>query len=587
MGRVREGFNPANFHFSFVDETIRAERHTSPSLLFWFMSAVAATTNRPFSRQIPTWAPLRTPLFRALWLAALASNIGTWMHDVGAAWLMTSLSKDPALNALVAGAGALPMFLLALPAGALADILDRRKLLIATQCWALVVTGILAALTYFGLVGPGLLLVFTALLALGSALSQPAWQSVTPEIVKKQELAAAVGLGGISWNIARILGPMIGGFIIGILAPRVGNIAAPAAVFALNALSFSGVAMVIYHWKRAPSHSDLPPEHVLGAVKTGLRYARHSPELRAILVRNFGYILFGSALWALLPLHSRTNLNLDATGYGTLIGFFGAGAVLMGAMFEKLRTRFSPDQLVAISSIGAAIHFVGLANLENVWLVRLIQIEGGFAWPLAMLTFQVAMLKSVPDWIRSRAASLLLLVFTGGMTLGSAIWGTLGQLTSLQYAFYVAAAGLLASLLVLRGFPVSENSTKTTPSQHWPDPVVEIEPQPEAGPVLITTEYQIPPENARDFVSSMQSVRQIRLREGALRWNLFQDAAEPTRWIETMLVESWQDHLRQHARVSQESEQLEARAWEFHRGKEAPRVSHLIAANALRFDESD
>jgi MFS family permease len=501
------------------------------------MSAVAATTHRPFSRQIPTWAPLRTPLFRALWLAALASNIGTWMHDVGAAWLMTSLSKDPALNALVAGAGALPMFLLALPAGALADILDRRKLLIATQCWALLVTGTLATLTYFNLASPIILLIFTALLALGSALSQPAWQSVTPEIVKKQELAAAIGLGGISWNIARIVGPMIGGFIIGILAPRVGDTAAPAAVFALNAISFSGVALVIYKWKREPRHSDLPPEHVIGAVKTGLRYARHSPELRAILVRNFGYILFGSALWALLPLHANTNLKLDATGYGTLIGFFGTGAVIMGAMFERLRARFSPDQLVAISSIGAAIHFVGLATFDNVWLVRLIQIGGGFAWPLAMLTFQVAMLKTAPEWIRSRAASLLLLVFTGGMTLGSAIWGTLGQLTSLQYAFYVAAAGLLGSLLVLRRFRVSENTTKTAPSQHWPDPVLEFEPEPEAGPVLVTTEFCIPPDDARAFVDAMQRVRQIRLREGALRWNLFQDAAEPTRWMETMLVE--------------------------------------------------
>lgn len=549
------------------------------------MSAVAVTTHRPFSRQIPTWAPLRTPLFRALWLASLASNIGTWMHDVGAAWLMTSLSKDPALNALVAGAGALPMFLLALPAGALADILDRRKLLVATQCWALIVTGTLATLTYFNLVNPAVLLFFTALLAIGSALSMPAWQSITPEIVKKQELSAAIGLGGISWNIARIVGPMIGGLLIGLLAPRVGNVAAPAAVFALNALSFSGVALVIWRWNRAPRHSDLPPEHVLGAVKTGLRYARHAPELRAILVRNFGYILFGSALWALLPLHARVNLGLDASGYGTLIGFFGAGAVLMGAGFERLRAKFSPDQLVAISSIGAAINFVGLATLDNPWLVRAIMVEGGFSWPLAMLTFQVALLKNAPEWIRSRAASLMLLVFTGGMTLGSALWGALGQLTSLPYAFCVAAAGLVASLLVLRRYPVAESVGKTAPSQHWPDPVVEKEPQPDAGPVLVTTEFHIPPDDAREFVTAMQSVRQMRLREGALRWNLFQDAAEPTRWIETMLSESWQDHLRQHARTSLESAELEALAWRYHKGEGAPRVSHLIAANALRLDE--
>lgn len=377
------------------------------------------------------WAPLRSPVFRALWIASLISNIGTWMHGVGAAWLMTELSKDTRLNALVSASESLPMFLLALPAGALADIFDRRKLLAAMQCWACFVTATLAICTFCNLTTAPVLLGFTALLALGSALSQPAWQSITPEIVKRAHFSAAVGLGGISWNIARVLGPTLGGTIIGLLAPRVGTLAAPASVFAINAVSFLAVVWVVLRWKRVPRASDLPPEHVVGAMRTGLNYARHTPEMRAILVRLFAFIFFSSTLWALLPLHAREDLHLDATGYGTLLGFFGAGAIAIGASIEKLRTRFSPDALVSLSSFGAAIGFLLIATIRDPWLARLAMLETGFTWPLAMMSFQVAIVKSAPDWIRSRAASLFLLTFTCGMTLGATTWGLVARATSI------------------------------------------------------------------------------------------------------------------------------------------------------------
>ena len=534
------------------------------------------------------WAPLRSPVFRALWIASLVSNLGTWMHGVGAAWLMTELSRDTRLNALVSASESLPMFLLALPAGALADIFDRRKLLVVMQVWACAVTGILAALTFANLTGAGVLLAFTALLAVGSALSSPAWQSITPEIVKRSHYSAAVGLGGISWNIARVLGPTIGGTLIGILAPRVGNLAAPAIVFAINAVSFLAVVWVVARWKRGNRHSDLPPEHVLGAMRTGLNYVRHTPAMRAILVRVLGYIFFGSALWALLPLHARQDLHLDATGYGTLLGFFGLGAVSVGASIERLRARFSPDALVSLSSVGAALGFVLLATIKNPWLARLAMIENGFAWPLAMLSFQVAMVKSAPDWIRSRAASLFLLTFTGGMTLGAATWGFVAKATSIPTAYGLAAGGLVVSLLLRRAFRVEETAlARQEPSRHWPEPVVEMPVEPSRGPILVTTQFCIAPENARSFVEAMQQVRTLRLREGALRWNLFQDAALPERWVETMLLGSWNDHLRQHERVSVESAELEANAWRFHEGGEPPVVSHLLAADARVWDEEE
>ncbi|MBW3635149.1 MAG: MFS transporter [Armatimonadetes bacterium] len=361
-------------------------------------------------RRLPAWAPLRLPLFRALWVALLASNIGTWMHDVGAAWLMTSLSQDARVNALVSTAGALPMFLLALPAGALADIIDRRKLMIVTQTWAFGVSGTLAGMTFVGAVTPSILLFFTLLMSIGSALAAPAWQAIIPELVKKAELSAAISLGGIAFNIARVLGPTLGGLLIGSLVPVIGKIEAHGAVFALNALSFSGVLFVLVRWKRKPRASDLPPEHIAGAIRTGLRYTRHSPELCAILIRLGGYILGASAMWAMLPLHARQNLGMDASGYGILLGFFGAGAVVAGLFFERLRTRFSSDVLVAVSSLGMALGFVGLSVASQAWMVRAIMFELGLAWPLAMLLFQVALLRNAPEWLRSRAASMFLLV---------------------------------------------------------------------------------------------------------------------------------------------------------------------------------
>jgi MFS family permease/quinol monooxygenase YgiN len=545
----------------------------------------AAPLRTSSTRRLPAWAPLRSPLFRALWLASLASNVGSWMHDVGASWLMTTLTRDAGLNALVSSAGALPMFLLALPAGALADIIDRRKLLIATQSWALLVTGGLAALTFAGAVSPTVVILFTLLLSLGSALTAPAWQAVIPEIVKKNQLSAAISLGGIAFNIARVLGPTVGGVIIGLLAPSLGDIAAPGAVFAINALSFSGVVAVLVFWKRASRESDLPPEHIRGAIRTGLRYTRHSPELSAILTRVGGFILFGSALWAMLSLHSRQNLGLDATGYGSLLGFFGAGAILAGVSLERLRSRFSSDQLVKLSSVGIALSFVALCFLSNPWVVRVAMFGAGVSWPLAMLTFQVAVIRNAPDWLRSRAASMFLLVFTGGQFVGSIGWGTIARFAGIRNAFLLAGCGMIASILVLRRFKISEGNQNFAASQHWDEPSVAFEHTPEEGPVLVTTEFNVPPESAREFVEAMQPIRLMRLRDGALRWNLFQDAADPTRWVETMLVESWTEHLRQHARVSLDSEALEAEARSFHIGAEPPRVSHLIAAQARHFED--
>ena len=557
-------------------------------------------TPAPTKRIIPAWAPLRSPLFRALWLAGLASNIGTWMHDVGASWLMTSLTKNEQMNALVSAASALPMFLLALPAGALADIVDRRKLVVFTQAWAALIAGTLGALTLFGQTGPWVLLVFTLLLSLGGAMSGPASTALLPEMVKKRHIANAMSLGGAAWNLSRILGPRFGGVIIGVAANHLPNRAsAPGVVFAINAFSFIGVAIVFARWKRTPRPVDLPPEHIVPAIRTGWRYMLHSSAVRAILIRSCGIMICVSAQFSLLPLYARAVLKLDATGFATLLGSFGAAGIVSNLVFPRLRETYTPGRLLFMAAMLNAFSLAVLAfaprlvtadsSASAVWLARGAMLFGGISWPIAVQTCNVNIVRSVPDWVRSRAAGMWTLVFMGSATLGSILWGwgarqagVAGEPGSgIPTAFLLAAAGLLIGSLVLRRFVIIDpGNADLSPSQHWPHPAVAAEVEPESGPVLVTVEFEIAPEDGDAFDRAMQRVRELRLRDGAIRWNLFQDAAVPERWLETMLVASWNEHLRQHARVTQLDREIEEHAHAFHRGPHAPRVSHLIASGA-------
>jgi MFS family permease len=547
---------------------------------------------RSSKRQLPTWAPLRSPLFRAVWLASMASNIGTWMHQVGSAWLMTSLTKDAQMNALVAAAGSLPMFLLSLPAGALGDIIDRRKLIVFTQAWSVVMAGGMALLTLLNMMTPWSVIIFSFLMSLGGAMNGPVMQAVLPEIVKKRQLPTAMSLGGIGWNLSRIIGPLLGGVIISVAAgllPQKGT--APGVVFALNAISYLAVLMVFARWKRPVRDVDMPPEHMLGAVRAGWRYTQHSPELRAILVRIFGFIIFASVQFSLLPLYARELLHLNASGYASLLGSFGAAAVFANLVFPRLRERYTPSQLIAYSSLATALNLIIMAVMvyahssvsESVmiWVVRASMIFGGTAWPIMMQTCNVTLVRSVPNWVRSRAAGMFSTVFMGGTTIGSAIWGGVAREHDIPTAFLGAAIGLVLGPLVLQRFVIVDpGNANLSPSLHWPQPEMQVEPEPEEGPVLVTVEYEIAPEDAEAFVAAMEPVRRLKLRNGALRSNLFQDTADPTRWVETVLVGSWNEHMRQHARITHLDREIEDAAHAYHRGPEPPKVSHLIASSA-------
>ncbi len=518
----------------------------------------------------PSLAPLAGRVFRILWIATIASNLGTWMQDVGEAWLMVSFTRSPFLVALIETAGSLPVVLLALPAGALADIVDRRRLLLVTQIWMLVAAALMGALTIGGLMSPWLLLTLTFTLGLGAALNSPAWQAIVPELVPHKDLAAAMTLSSVAFNVSRAVGPAIGGFLVAT--------AGSGAVFLLNAISFLGVIVVIYRWSRSTEKQTLPREHVWGAMRAGVRYTRHAPEVQAVLIRTGVFIFCASALWALLPLQARIKLGLGAVGYGVLLGCLGAGALLGASVLAKLRTSLSNNTLVVLASILFAAATVVLANSGSVWLTGGGMVLGGVAWTTCMSSFNTAAQTVAPGWARGRVLALFTLVLLGGLAVGSPAWGGFATRLGIARALDLAAAGLIVGLLVsLRYRLIRLEDLILTPWVHWPEPVVVVRPEPDDGPVLVTVEFQIDPNRSMEFRRAMKDMKRVRRRDGAFRWGLFGDTSDPGRFVETYLVESWAEHLRQHERITEADRKIEERAYSFHLGDSLPEANHLIA----------
>lgn len=520
-----------------------------------------------------TWSPLQRSLFRSLWLAAVASNIGTWMQNVGAAWLMTLLAPTPTFVALVQAVTSLPVFLVALPAGAIADLVDRRRLLLATQGWMLAAASILGLLTFLDAITPWILLTLTFALGLGAAMNAPAWQAIVPELVGESELRAAVTLNGVGYNVARAAGPALGGIVVASLGS--------AAVFMLNALSFLGVMVVLYRWQPKPYASDLPPEDVFGAMRAGVRYVRHAPAVHVVLLRTGAFIFGGSALWALLPLVARDELGLDATGYGVILGCLGTGAVLGGIFLPRIERNLSTDALLTGAFVLFALATAGPVYARHFALLCIVMVVGGVAWITIMSTFNVAAQVTVPAWVRARALAVYGIVAQGGMAAGSVFWGLVAEHLSLSMTLLSAGAVVAAAVAVTARYRLRlEQAIDFTPSPHWPEPNLSTQPAPNAGPVLVTVEYIVDAARAQDFAAAMQGVRTQRLRDGAYRWGLYNDSAIPTRFVETFVIESWAEHLRQHERVTVADKEAEDIARAFHIGATTPKVSHLIYARA-------
>jgi len=515
------------------------------------------------------WSPLRNRLFRAVWLATLVSNIGTWMNDVGAGWLMTSLASSPAIVALVAAATTFPVMLLALPAGAIADIVDRRRLLMGVQVYFTFVIGALALLTFFELVTPWLLLAFSFAVGAGTALALPAFAAIVPQLVGSGELAAAVALNSIGINISRAIGPAVGGLVIAAVGPWL--------VFALDAISSIGVLIVLLRWRSVPRESTLPAERFFSAIRVGLRFVAHTQPLRAVLVRGAAFFIFASATWALFPLVVRQELQRGPEVYGLLLTCIGVGAVSGAILLPRLRDKTTRGALVAGASVLYALAALVLAHVHNVALLIVAMLATGVAWIAILASLQVSAQLVLPDWVRARGLAAFAMVFTGGMALGAIGWGQVAARVGIAAALTAAAIGmLLAIALTWRFHLVEGKAADFTPSGDWAAPVLAEDPTAESGPVLVTIEYRVDPAHRAEFVAVMRELREMRRRNGAFAWYLFHDSAKPTRFLESFMDESWIEHLRQHERVSVADRETQRRANQYLAEGEATRSTHWL-----------
>jgi predicted MFS family arabinose efflux permease len=479
------------------------------------------------------------------------------------------------MAALVQAATTLPVFLLALPAGALADVIDRRRLLLVAQGWMLAAAAALAAVTAAGVVTPWLLLALTFALGLGFALNAPAWQAVVPELVPQAEVPAAIALNGVSMNASRAVGPALGGVLVAA--------AGPVAAFLLNALSFVAVVWVLFRWDRPAARSALPAERLVGAMRAGVRYVRHAPAFRAVLVRAAAFVSGAAGLWALLPAVARESAEWGPAGYGVMLGSLGAGAVLGTLLLPSVRRGTSADVVVAGGTILFAACAAGVALLPVLWARCLLLFPAGAAWLAVLTTLSSSAQSLLPAWVRARALSVYLLVFFGGMAVGSALWGAIAGPLGVPLALVASAVWMVVGLTAGLRFRLPAGPPPDVePSRHEPEEPSLPAADYERGPVLVTIEYRVPADRAADFRAAAGPLRAARLRDGALRWDLFQDVAGTERLVEVFLIESWVDHLRQHERVTDEDWADVAAARALHAGDGPPRVTHLVAANPSR-----
>jgi MFS family permease len=518
-------------------------------------------------------APFYHRAFAVLWGATVISNIGTWMQSAAAGWLMTDLDPHPFTVSLVQVAVSLPIFVFAIPAGALADIVDRRRLMILIQIVVTVFGFAFAIFVRLGQVTPNFLLAFMFLAATSAALIMPAWQSLVRQLVSPQLLQPAIALNVAGVNVSRAVGPALAGIIIAVWGMD--------APFWLNALSNIAVIAALLWW-RAPNVAlvrNLPSERFLLAIGTGLRYARYNTDLRAAQIRALGFYLFASSYWALLPLIARDQIAGGPKLYGILLGAIGLGAIAGAFALPYLKRRLGPDWVVAVGTLGTVIALSLFAFAKQSGVALAASTLAGVSWIAVLATLNVSAQVALPGWVRGRGLSIFSTVMFGSLTLGSAIWGKVATLAGLPDALTIAALGALITVPLLWPWKLQTGAkVDLTPSMHWPEPVVVMDNiESDRGPVLVTVEYQISPEDRDDFLKAMAELEGERRRDGAFAWNIFEDIAQKGRFLETFMLDSWLEHLRQHERVTDADRNIQESALRF-QIHGVPKVTHLIAA---------
>jgi MFS family permease len=543
----------------------RTSRHPETHL-----SANFDSTSAPAGLAPSRWGAFGHSAFTAIWMSSVVANVGIAMFDTGSGWLMTSLNADPMAVSMVQVVTTLPMFLFTLPAGALADIIDPRRLLIAVEIVVTIFAAIFAAAVSLGLATPSALLLTAFLLGAGGALTAPAWSAITPLLVPRPELDSATAANSVGYNFSRAVGPALGGVAI-----AASGIASPFWAFAVANLAI--IAALLWWRPKRKCSESLPTERLTSAVRTGLRYAANSRHLRATLMRALAFFPFASAYWALLPLVARDQMNNGPEVYGLLLGAIGLGAILGSFTIGWLKAKFGPDRLGAIGSLGTALALLlfGLARAPAVAFCA--SVAAGAFWTIALATLYVSAQVALPDWVRGRGLAVFLTVYFGGMTAGSAIWGHIAGMESLSTALFIAAAGaVIAVPLTWRWKLQTAAGLDLTPSMHWRAPVFKQRVENDRGPVLVSVEYRIDLKDPTAFLAAIEEMGFERKRDGAYAWGVFEDPAEPGRFVETFLIESWLElrHLRE--RVTNADRMLEDQI----RGllAEPPKVTFLVAS---------
>jgi len=516
-----------------------------------------------------TLAPFKTTDFRNLWSATLVSNLGGLVQGVGAGWLMTLITTSQSMVGLVQGATTLPVVIFSLMAGALADNFNRRQIMIGAQAMMMLISIILALLTFIGWVTPMILLVFTFLIGCGTALYNPAWQATVGDIVPRRDIPAAITLNSVGFNLMRSVGPAVGGAIVAFLGG--------AAAFVVNAFSYIPLITALYFWQPKYLHPVLPRERLVGAMSDGLRYVMMSPNLINIMLRSFLFGIGAIAILALLPIVARDMLDGGALSYGGLLGCFGVGAIIGGLVNARIRAHFSSEKIIVAAFSGYAFSCFLLAVSNSTLLSHIVLLPAGMCWVLALSLFNVSVQLSTPRWVVSRALAMYQTSSYGGMAVGSWLWGAMGDAYGTRAALLVCAVFLIMGAVAGLKYPIDEiGSINLDPTDQFREPELRLDLQARSGPILIMEDYTIAEENLPAFLKAMNQRRRIRLRDGARQWTLLRDLENPEQWTESYHMPTWVEYLRHNYRRTQADLEIIFLLRSLNQGAEAPRVHRMI-----------
>ncbi|HSI56693.1 MAG TPA: MFS transporter [Ideonella sp.] len=525
------------------------------------------------ARKLPAaLTPFETPVFRMLWLAWLAANVTMWMNDVAAAWLMTTLTTSPVMVALVQAASTLPVFLLGLPSGAFADILDRRRYFAATQLWVALNAVVLAVLSLADALTAPLLLLLTFTNGIGLAMRWPVFAAIVPDIVPRHHLPQALALNGIAMNLSRVVGPIVAGAILAAFAG--------AWVFFLNAVLAIVAFVLILRWRsQQKTASALPGERFVGAMRVGLQHVMQSPRIRAVLLRIFLFFLQSTALTALLPLVAL-RLGGGAGSFTALLACQGGGAIIAALSFPRWRQHFSSHQFISYGPLVHAAVTVLVAFAPNLWFALPGMVIAGMAWISTANTLTISAQMALPNWVRARGMSIYQMALMGGSAAGAFVWGQVAHLSDIATSMVAASVLGVCATLWLRSRPLDTDQVEDFSPAATTQPLPAFHIEPDEGPVMVTVEYLIDPARADEFAAVMQETRRARLRLGVLSWGLFRDSMVPGRYLEYFVDDTWVEHLRRLERFSASDAGLRGQRLAFHLGAEPPKVQRYVAEQA-------